>query len=155
MSLNLSRESERNYSRRALGLFLCFALTAAFAVSCAWSWIHPGRAAFAAAWWLVPGACIVAVNLHLAILRPWWFRLRRRSHSEYKHASGIPVVGTLALLPALAFGWGAAGTSLLGVALTMLDLAGPTWFLICTWRDTSLWDRPWRASSSGGGTHGL
>ena len=89
---------------------------------------------------LVPGAACAMLNFTLSIVRPWLYRRRHGSTEGLTFVSGIPVLGTLSTCVAVYLGWGSVHCASIVLALCLVDTLSPTWFVIATWRDTSLWD---------------
>ncbi len=88
---------------------------------------------------------IAAPNFYLSFIRPFVFHRRGGSFDEYKHVSGIPIVGTIVGVVGTVLGFGSALCSALGLVAMALDTGGSVWFLIATRRDRSLWDDPDRS----------
>ena len=89
---------------------------------------------------LLPGAACATLNFALSFVRPWLYRWRHGSTAGLTFVSGIPVIGTLSTCVAAYVGWGSIPCASVVLALSLIDTLGPTWFVIATWRDTSLWD---------------
>ncbi len=89
---------------------------------------------------LVLAAAFAFPNFHLSFVRPWLYRRRHGSFVDYKFVSGIPMLGTLCASVAAYFGWGSILCGALILIITLIDTLSPPWFVIATWRDTSLWD---------------
>ncbi len=119
---------------------MSFAVPALFVASLASSVLRPSRPMFAGTVPLAFAGVIATLNLYLSFIRPRLYYRRIRSMDGYRNVSGIPMVSWLGLIAALVVGWGASGTSLLGLLFCFLDTGGPVWFVIWTWRDRSLWD---------------
>ena len=85
---------------------------------------------------------IGALNFYLSFIRGLSFRRTRGSLENYKHVSGIPLVGTVLVVVGAVLGFGSALCAGLGLLAVALDTGGSVWFLIATWKDSSLWDRP-------------
>lgn len=133
-----------NVLRRATGAAICFSPTMLLVASLCFSpdknrhaWSGYGVGFILAA---VPFA---ALNFYLSFIRPHVFRLLHGSMDGFRRVSGIPIVGSILVLLGALFGFGALGlgTALLGLASVGFDTGGSVWFLIYTWRDSSLWDR--------------
>jgi hypothetical protein len=90
---------------------------------------------------MIAATALAAVNFYLSFIRPRLHSLRRGSMDGYRHISGIPVVGTLLLTMGALFGFGAVGSTLIGIGAFAFDTGGSVWFVIATWRDQSFWDR--------------
>ena len=73
-------------------------------------------------------------------LHPWWFIYRHGSRATTKpNISGFPLVSSICVVYATFNGFGSIGTALLGLAVIAIDTGGSPWFLVATWRDSSLW----------------
>jgi hypothetical protein len=129
-----------NRRRRIAGLVLCLAVPALALLSLGLGISTAARPAFVGAWLLIPAAAIAFVNLHLAIARPWFYRVRHGTVDGLRSISGFPIIGTIFALIAVIAGMGAAGTAGIALGLMVLDTGSPLWFLIMTWRDRGLWD---------------
>ena len=79
-------------------------------------------------------------NFYLSFGRPLLFRLRHGTLEGYRFASGIPVIGNLLALIAVALAFGAIGTAVCVLVVVAFDTGGLPWFLVATWRDSSFWD---------------
>ena len=90
---------------------------------------------------MLAAALLAALNFYLSFIRPLVFRRLHGSMTGFRHVSGIPMVGTVLAVFGALFGFGAAGSALLGLACIGIDTGGSVWFLVCTWRDRSFWDR--------------
>ena len=88
---------------------------------------------------LLLGAFIALLNAFLHFIRPLFLKLRGILPEEQHYVSGIPLLASFLLMlsttafhPAL---WPCFAVSV----LLLLDTGGPLWFLICTWKDDSVW----------------
>lgn len=134
-----------NYTRRVVGLGVAFAPSAVLVASLVWSLIR-GSAHHPYALSVMLLALIIGgINLHLSVVRPLLFVRARGSGERYRHVSGIPIVGTLAVLVGSVLGFGSAPCAAVGLVAVAIDTGGSVWFLVATWRDPSFWDeRPER-----------
>lgn len=126
--------------RRSVGVALCAApvVLVACSIATASQQSSPPRLAVG----LAAAALIVAVlNLWLAFGRPMYLRWRH-PQVEFRHISGIPLVGTVLAVGASVAGFGTIGASLVALLAVILDIGGLPWFVVWTWRDKSLWDPP-------------
>ena len=89
---------------------------------------------------VVPGMAFAALNFTLSFVRPWLYRWRHGSTEGLRFVSGIPFIGTLSTCAAVYVGWGSIHCAWCVLVLSLIDTLGPTWVVITTWRDTSLWD---------------
>ncbi len=121
----------RNRKRRALGIVVCFA-PAMLAIA---SMIIASKpAAIRGAVMLLPGLAVAMLNFHLSFIRP-------RFHPSGPHVSGLPLIGTVFCVLALIANFGSLVIGFGALVLLALDTGGLPWFLACTWRDASMWDR--------------
>ena len=88
----------------------------------------------------VLGLLLGILNAYLSMIRPCLYRLRHGSMEGYRFVSGLPLVGSVLVIAAGVFGFGALPTAVVGLVTLALDTGGLPWFLIATWRDGSLWD---------------
>ncbi len=58
----------------------------------------------------------------------------------YRFDSGLPVLGTLFVIIACLIGFGAAGTAMVLLVISLIDTGGVPWFVFMSWRDKGLWD---------------
>jgi hypothetical protein len=131
-----------SYLRRGIGVLACGApvlLLVASMVSAVISGDRPDAIGSVA---MVVAIAIAALNFYLSAVRPRLFRLRSGSLDGYKHISGFPVIGSLVVVAGAAVGFRSGVCVALGLIATALDVGGSVWFLVATWSDSSLWDRP-------------
>lgn len=89
------------------------------------------------------GFLIVAIwiawrNFYTSFLRYPLLKLLRAT--TIPNVSGYPVVGTLAALASLLFGFGSLPISALALAVLAVDTGGAPWLVACKWRSRELWD---------------
>jgi hypothetical protein len=128
---------KRNYFRRTIGAVICLSPFGVLAASIFCCNRAPSSYAI---WFLVPGTIIAILNLYLSLLRPLRYRWRGQPTEDYRHISGIPLIGTLLILAAAVIGFGSFVVATAGIAATLADTGSPFWFLVATWKDQSLWD---------------
>lgn len=87
------------------------------------------------------GLLVTLVNAHLAFLPPYLYRRRHSSLDRMRNVSGIPAVGTFAVLLGCVLAFGHRPTAFIALLVLALDSGGLPWFLIATWRDASFWDK--------------
>lgn len=58
----------------------------------------------------------------------------------FRFISGVPILGTILACAAGVWGFGSVGTAGIGLFVMAIDTGGSVWFLLSTWKDTSLWD---------------
>jgi len=90
---------------------------------------------------LILGVFIILCNVCLFI-HPWIYKLKHGSIEGYKHTSGTPLFGTLLIVFYSIIRFPQAEMSIYLSILLLIDVAGPLWFVICTWKDKSLWEVP-------------
>ncbi len=78
----------------------------------------------------VIGALVAGMNFYFCFLRYPIFRWRGGAESEYRHHSGIPVIGTIVLLCAAWLFFRVERQELFYASLivTGFDTTGPQWF---------------------------
>jgi hypothetical protein len=84
---------------------------------------------------------IGGLNFYLSFLRGLLYRRTKGTLDGYKHVSGFPMLGSLLVVVGTLVGFGSALCAALGLLVVALDTGGSVWFLIATWKDSSLWDR--------------
>lgn len=80
----------------------------------------------------IAGGCICLLNFYLSILRYPLHRARGRSQDSYRWVSGVPLLGSLALVIGWAFWTRHQGSRSLDVAawsIALLDTGGIHWFV--------------------------
>lgn len=60
----------------------------------------------------------------------------------YRYISGFPAIGTILVLMSVYAGFGYIRIAVIGLIVSAIDTGGFSWFVICTWRDSSLWNAP-------------
>lgn len=101
--------------------------------------------AFRGAAFVVELLALVVAGGNLALsLRSRVYERRNGSLAGYRHVSGVPMIGTLLVVLGMLIGFGSVAPAVLGLVAVGADTGGSGWFLIATWRDTSLWDEPRR-----------
>jgi len=79
-------------------------------------------------------------NFFLFFIRPLVHRMRGGKVEDYQFVSGLPVIGNLFALLAVALELGNVGVAIVGIVTAIIDTGGLPWFLLCTWKDQGLWD---------------
>ena len=130
----------RNYPRRILGGAICLSPLVFAIVAACWSTpASPTRHALAVG--LIAAAGLIAVlNFYLSLIRRSLWQRRHRPGEEYRHVSGLPVLGTMLQVAGCAVGFGSLSVGLGGLAAALLDTGGLPWFAVATWTDQSFWD---------------
>lgn len=136
-----SESPPRNYRRRSVLGLLCLAplLLATASLIAGLAGVTPLTSA--GLWCMLPATLLAVLNFYLSFVRPLLHYWRYRSPDAYRHSSGFPILGSVLVTIACLLGFGAIGTSALGIVTVLLDTGGSPWFLFCTWSDSSLWDR--------------
>ncbi|GHT90078.1 hypothetical protein AGMMS49545_02390 [Betaproteobacteria bacterium] len=141
--MNMAAEPHpKNYLRRAIGVVLCFSPLALLLTSTIAAFAGSERHPFAAVGFIIVALFFAVLNFYLSFIRPWRLLRQHGSLEGIPHVSGFPIIGTILVLLGGVFGFGAIGTALLGIVALAFDTGGAPWFLIATWRDSSLWDSP-------------
>lgn len=139
----MSKEQPRNttnYVRRVLGVLLALLPFALLLASLIIGITDSEQPTFAAVGLMIAAAIFAALNFYLSFIRPQLFSLRCGSMDGYLHVSGFPIIGTILLIIGAIVGFGAIGSSHIGMGAYVLDTGGPAWFVLSTWRDRSFWD---------------
>ena len=89
---------------------------------------------------MIVAAFIGTLNFYLSFLRGYFYLRRHGSADGYRHVSGFPMIGTVLVSIGATLAFGDIPTALLGLVVMSADTGGSVWFLIATWRDSSLWD---------------
>lgn len=131
-----------SYFRRGIGVLACGAPVLLLVASMVSAVIAGDRPAAIGSVAMVVAIAIAALNFYLSAVRPLVFRRRNGSLDGYKRISGFPVIGSLVVVAGVVVGFGSGLCVALGLIAIGLDVNGSVWFLIATWRDSSLWDRP-------------
>lgn len=134
------KQSPKRFARRAIGIGLCFSPAVLLITSIIVALHGHVRAPFDAVSFIVAALLLALLNFYLSFIRPWVLLRRHGSLDGIPHVSGFPILGTLLVFLGGAYGFAALGTSLLGIVALVLDTGGLPWFLVATWRDSSLWD---------------
>ena len=138
--MSADQQRPTNFVRRAFGVVLALSPLALLLASLAVGIGRSQQAHFAGVGFMVGASVVALLNFYLSFIRPRLFWLRRRSMDGYRHVSGLPMIGTVLLILGALFGFGAIGSTLVGVGAFALDTGGSVWFLVYTWRDRSFWD---------------
>jgi hypothetical protein len=95
----------------------------------------------ATAWILIALASMaMAINLHLSFLRPALYaRLHGKSMNGYKHASGIPLVGSILVAIAVLVAWGKLSVAATSLLILFADTGSVVWLFAALARDRSFW----------------
>ena len=131
-----------NYFRRSVGIVICFLPVELGVTSLIYGLFHNRANVFLGYGFLIVAAVVAVNNFYCAIIRPWLYSLKHKSKEEYRFVSGLPVFGDFFVIAGIVYGFGAIGTSILGILITALNLSSLPWFLFATWRDKSFWDEP-------------
>jgi hypothetical protein len=128
-----------NLVRRGVGIAACFGPVALLVASIVYGAVRRSGGSRGLGF-AVLGLLFALLNAHLAMVRPWLYRLRHGSMEGYRFVSGLPLIGSVFVVAAGVLGFGALPTAVVGLVALALDTGGLPWFLIATWRDDSLWD---------------
>ena len=124
--------------RRGVGAAVCLAPALLMAVSLGYGLANPHEA-WTGTTLAGIGAGVGLLNLWLSYGRPWLHLARGRDLGTYRHASGLPLLGTLLSLCACLASFGSVPTAALGLFALAIDTGGTPWFLAATWNDESFW----------------
>ena len=138
----MSVELPKNYIRRTIGVLICFIPIVLLVSSVIYSIIGIAQRPFASIGFMIAALFVAVFNLYLSFICPWWRYRKHGSLAAIQHASVAPLVGTLLVILGGIFGFGAIGSAMVGLLAVVLDIGGLPWFLVCTWRDSSVWDAP-------------
>jgi hypothetical protein len=141
MQMDAEPRKPRNLARRTFGVALAFSPMALLLASIIVGVMGSQRPHFTGIGFMVVAAIIAAFNFYLSFIRARLFSWRRGSMDGYRHVSGFPMIGTICLTMGALFGFGAIGSALVGIGALAADTGGSVWFVIATWRDSSLWDK--------------
>ena len=133
----------RHRLRRTLGVLLCQSPVLLALACILWPGTPtPAPARAGAGLVLVVLAGLTgAVNLWLALIRPWLHRRRHGSPAGLERVSGLPVLGTLLLVGGCLTAFGSPMIGGLALLAALIDPDGLPWVPVHTWHDASLWDR--------------
>lgn len=127
--------------RRLLWIFIAF-LPLAVAIASVISGIaKPEHANFSGIGFMAVGAFVAAINFYLSFIRFPLYVARHRSKEGYRFVSGIPMIGSVLIISGAISAFGSVDIALVGVAAFVLDTGGSGWFIVCTWRDGSFWNK--------------
>ncbi len=138
----MSLELPKKYIRRTIGVLICSIPIVLLVSSVIYSIIGIAQRPFAAIGFMIAALFVAVFNLYLSFIRPWWRYRKHDSLEAIPHASVAPLVGTLLVILGGILGFGAMGSAMVGLLAVVLDIGGSPWFLVCTWRDSSVWDAP-------------
>lgn len=113
--------------------------------SVCFAWIAPNNIREpATAWVLIALASMaMAMNLHLSFLRPALYAMRHgKSMNGYKHASGIPLVGSILVAIAVLVAWGNLSVAATSLLILVADTGSVVWLFAALVRDRSFWREP-------------
>lgn len=83
---------------------------------------------------------IAAVNVWLSFIRPSLWKYSHGTMDGFRHASGIPGLGTIFAILACVIGFGSDLSAMLALVALVVDTGGLPWFVWATWSDSSFWD---------------
>lgn len=134
-----------NWARRSIGVVVAL-LPVALLISSIIAGMHGMRSSLPGGMAVMIAAALIgALNFYLSFLRGYFYLRRHGSAGNnrsdgYQHVSGFPMIGTVLVLIGATLAFGDIPTAVLGLCVMSLDTGGSVWFLISTWRDSSLWD---------------
>lgn len=129
-----------NYMRRGMGIVLCGLPVWLVMISIGLTLRHSKPDGTTGLVLLGGAGAIALLNLHLSYLRPWLYYRKQKSMDGYSYVSGIPGLGTVAVIAAVLFNFQHLLTGILAICILIADTGGLPWFLIMTWKDSSLWE---------------
>ena len=136
----MNHEIKINFQRSMLGVVTGLLPLLLLATSIIYGLTHP-RSKFAAVGWMLAAAVFACVNFYYSFLRPLLqLHLLKTPKEKYKPVSGIPLIGSVLVILGGLFSFGAIGSAILGLIVYAFDTGGIIWFIVCTWKDHSLWD---------------
>jgi hypothetical protein len=142
----MSEENKKvklNLWRRGSGLLLGLMPLLLIIASIVYGLARSPQPKFAAVGWMIAAGVFAALNFFLSFIRPpFLLYVLRIPKQKYKHVSGLPMIGSILLCLGIIFSFGSIGSALLGLICFAFDTGGSVWFLIATWKDSSLWDSP-------------
>ena len=122
-------EYKTNHFRRGGGVLVGGAPILLLGISLVVSATGGNRQSTAALALMMVALGIAALNFYLSFIRPVVFHRRGGSFDEYRHVSGIPIVGTVVVVVGAILGFGSALCSALGLVAMALDTGGSVWFV--------------------------
>ncbi len=134
--------SKTNYLRRGFGLVVGCSPLVLLCGSVLYGLSHGDRPTAAGLIVELAALLVAGLNVHLAFVRRLLHRRRTGSLEGYRRVSGMPLLGTLLVVIGALLGFGSLAVAVLGLAAFVADTGGSMWFVIATWRDSSLWDAP-------------
>lgn len=129
----------RNYRRRSLGVAICLSPVGVLVASILCGTTRQTGSTTGLTLVLL-AAFIAAFNFHLSFFRPLLYLRSHGSLTGYRFISGVPIVGTFFLLVGVLASFGDVVIAWVGLGVLLADTLSPIWFLIMTWKDSSLWD---------------
>jgi hypothetical protein len=135
-----SSPTSTNWKRRSVGIVVCLAPVLLLLASVNAAYDRNWREPFAFVALALGALALASINFYLSFVRPSVASRRHGMQRNGQNISGVPVIGTLLVVLGGVLGFGAIGTTLIGLLAVALDTGGAPWFLLSTWRDSSLWD---------------
>ncbi|RRJ98009.1 hypothetical protein Ga0100231_006220 [Opitutaceae bacterium TAV4] len=81
------------------------------------------------------------LNFYLSFIRPRIYYSKNRTAKGYKFVSGLPVIGNIFSITAVFSAFGSTTVAIACILSCIFDTGGISWFVICTWKDKSFWDK--------------
>jgi hypothetical protein len=127
------------YLKRTIGILVALAPFVVVTLFSSIEW-RPflGKASDTGYFLLAFGGLFCVANLYCSYLRYPLFRLFGGNKEEYKWVSGFPFLGILALIGFM-FIPQSVWISVIILFLLLIDTGSVSWFVVCTWKDDSLW----------------
>lgn len=136
-----SKKAKLNLLRRGTGLFVGLLPLLLIIASIVYGLANSPQPKFTAVGWMIAAGFFAALNFSLSFIRPpFLLYVLRIPKEKYKHVSGFPMIGSILLCLGICFSFGSIGSALLGLIYFAFDTGGSVWFLVATWKDSSLWD---------------
>lgn len=129
-----------NPVRRGLGVLLACVPFGLLVLSATSGGSHGDWSQLVGLVFMIAALLVATLNLHLNIVRPWRYQRRHGSMAGFKNVSHVPMFGLLFVLLGAFSGRGSLPCAVLGAVALLLDTGGIPWFVVATWRDSSLWD---------------
>ena len=136
----------KNHLRRAVRVLFCLlpvivALASLAAGLAGWETLSVA-ALLAGRGCLFLAGLVAAYNFYLSFLRLLIHRLLGRPMESYRFVSGTPVIGDVLVVLGCLLSFGVVDTAEFGLGVAVFNTGGMLCFLVTTWRDTDVWDRP-------------
>ena len=131
----------RNWTRRSIGALICLSPIMVLLVSLVEAISKNVRLSLTSISVTCVAVGLSGLNFYLSFLRPSIWLRRRGTMEGFHRITGLPLIGTIFVMIGCIFGFGSMYIALIGLIAVCLDTGGLPWFLICTWKDSTLWDK--------------